>query len=116
MILRYEISRLPDGVKPDSLGTNVWVTLKPDGDAWKIDRVESYRGGSRGDDVANVPVLRAKREGSNLIYDLERFYVPEGTGQNAPPSGKLVVEVAVRSNGAAQIKRVLDPDGRPWPK
>ena len=115
VILRYEISRLPDGTKPGDFGANVWVKLKPDGNVWVMDRVSR----SPENPEANAtggPTLRARREGNQLIYDLERFYVPEGTGQGAPRSGALIVEIAVRGNGTAQIKRLLDENGNPWPR
>ena len=114
VILRYEISRLPSTVKPETLSTTVWVKLKPDGNTWTIDRVSNYQEQSA--PGSEVPTLRAQRAGNELIYDLERFYVPEGTGRSAPPGGKLIVEVAVRGNGSAQIKRLLDENGNPWPK
>ncbi len=115
VILSYEISRLPQGVKPEDFGSNVWVKLKPDGDVWTIDRVQrSPESGAA--DPKGAPMLRARREGQQLIYDLERYYVPEGTGQASPRGGKLIVEIAVRENGAAQIKRLLDENGNPWPR
>ncbi len=115
VILRYEISRLPEALKQEPLPAAVWVRLKPDGQAWGIESVKSYRQSEFDDERRNWPVLRARREGSELIYDLERFYVPEGAGRNAPPGGKLMVEIAVRPNGGAQIKRLLDENGNPWP-
>jgi uncharacterized membrane-anchored protein len=114
VILRYEISRLPDGANQKDLAATVWVKLKADGSAWAIDRVDNYQ--DRSEKGSEVPTLRARREGNELIYDLERFYVPEGTGRSAPPGGKLIAEVAVRGDGTAQIKRLLDENGNPWPK
>lgn len=115
VILRYEISRLPDALKPEPLPASVWVRLKPDGGVWVIESVKGYRQSELDDQRQNWPVLKARREGSELIYDLERFYVPEGTGRNAPPGGKLIVEIAVRPNGSAQIKGLLTENGNPWP-
>jgi uncharacterized membrane-anchored protein len=114
VILRYEISRLPEGANQKNLGPTVWVKLKPDGNAWTIDRVGNYQ--EKSETESDRPTLRAQRNGSELVYDLERYYVPEGTGRSAPPGGKLIVEVAVRGNGSAQIKRLLDESGNPWPK
>ncbi|OAI43395.1 hypothetical protein AYO41_01895 [Verrucomicrobia bacterium SCGC AG-212-E04] len=116
VILRYEISRMPDTLKEENMPASVWVNLKPDGDAWVIDNVSGYRRSDYADYGQGRPVLAARREGRELKYDLERFYVPEGKGNTVPRGGKLVVEVAVRPNGSAQIKRVLDEQGNPWPR
>ena len=43
-------------------------------------------------------------------YGLERYYVPEGTGN---PQGKLTVEAAVAKSGQAVIKQVF-VDGKPY--
>lgn len=115
VILRYEISRLPEALKQEPLPTSVWVRLKPEDGVWVIESVKGYRQSGLDNQRQNWPVLKARREGSELIYDLERYYVPEGTGRNAPPGGKLIVEIAVRPNGSAQIKGLLDENGNPWP-
>lgn len=115
VILRYEISRLPEALKQDALPTSVWVRLKPDGNSWVIADVTAYRPEGSDDGPQNGPVLKARHEGGELIYDIERFYVPEGTGQRAPRGGKLIVEVAVRPNGSTQIKGLFDESGNRWP-
>ena len=112
--LRYEISQLPESAAKQKLPATVWVKLKPDGEFWVIDAVNLYQ--SNREANGQAPELRARLNGTELTYDLERFYVPEGTGNNPVPSGKLVVEVAVRRNGTALIKHVFDSSGHPWPK
>jgi uncharacterized membrane-anchored protein len=46
----------------------------------------------------------------NIRYGLERYYVPEGTGN---PRGKLTVEAVLSKSGRASIKEVFI-DGRPY--
>ena len=109
IILRYEISRvLPDETntpivaEPDG---PVFVSLKEEAGFWVIKAI-----GKAAPDDDSV-FLRAERRGRELIYGLERFYVPEGKGNPPQPS---TVELAVRPDGRAQIKRLFS-NGQPWP-
>lgn len=106
IILGYEISRLPEQYKDGDLPEgDVYVQLKPDGDFWTIGDVTSW-GPDRG-----TPFLLARKEGRRLVYDLEKYFVPEGKGN---PPGKITVEIAVRPDGRAQIKQLYQ-DGKAWP-
>ncbi len=108
VILRYEISRVPpDGEERPAPEVDfpVFVSLKPDGEFWGIDNV------SITEPAAGTVYLRATRHGEELLYGLERFYVPEGRGNPPLP---ITVELAVRPDGRAQIKRLFSA-GAPWP-
>jgi uncharacterized membrane-anchored protein len=106
IILGYEISRLPEKYKDDELPEDyVYVQLKRDGDFWTMGEVTSWEP----DD--GTPFLQARREGRRLVYDLEKYFVPEGKGN---PPGKMTVEIAVRPDGKAQIKQLYS-DGKAWP-
>lgn len=106
MILRYEISEVPARYEnAELLAKEVNVSLKPDGEFWVIDEVWE------GWVPEGKPTLRAKREGRELIYDLEKYFVPEGKGT---PSGTVTVRISIRPGGSAQIKE-LYLDGKPYP-
>lgn len=106
IIVRYEISTLPDPYKTgDFSGSTVYVTLKQEEAFWVIDEVLAW------EPRDGRPFLRAKLEGTTLIYDMEKVFVPEGKGN---PPGKITVEAAVRPDGRAQIKQLYN-DGNAWP-
>ncbi len=106
MIVRYEISSLPEGYKADLFQTTtVFVTLQQKESFWVINEVLDW------EPRDGRPFLRAKLEGTNLIYDMEKVFVPEGKGN---PPGKITVEAAVRPDGRAQIKQLYN-DGKAWP-
>lgn len=104
VILRYEISRVPTDLEGAPEGP-VFVSLKPDGEFWVIETVKNSP-----PEPGSV-FLRAQRRGQELTYGLERFYVPEGKGN---PPAPITVELAVRPDGNAQIKRLF-AKGQPWP-
>lgn len=116
VILRYEISQLTAEANPSQLADgSVYVVLRREGAFGVLDSIHPTAAQAREQLPPGGCVLRAELRGQELRYDLERFYVPEGTGRQAPPSGKLVAEVAVRPNGNALIKQLYDEQGLPWP-
>ncbi len=104
IILRYEISRL-SAIESNAPDGPVFVSLREEGGFWVIAAVEKS---APSDDRV---YLRAERRGQDLVYGLERFYVPEGKGN---PPGPITVELAVRPDGRGQVKRVFS-NGQPWP-
>jgi uncharacterized membrane-anchored protein len=46
-----------------------------------------------------------------ILYDLEKYFVPEGMGN---PPRPITVEVAIAPDGRGRIK-TLFADGEPWP-
>jgi uncharacterized membrane-anchored protein len=115
VILNYKISSLPlDLFSPrvNSLppGTDVYVTLAPEGDFHvAVAASTSWPVVSDGQ-----VVLKGKAEHGwwssdarsqvRVVYGLERYYVREGTGN---PRGKLTARVAVPSSGQGILKEVL---------
>lgn len=116
VILRYEISRVNAEQNPFQLtGGSVYVVLRREGKFGSIVTIRSSASEAREALPPGGCILRAELRNGELTYDLERFYVAEGTGRAAPPGGQLVAEVAVRSNGNALIKQLYDENGQPWP-
>jgi uncharacterized membrane-anchored protein len=106
MILRYEIGQLPETMKAATWqGQCVYTTLKSEGDHWSLDQVLF-------DLPADTqPFIRGRVENNRIVYDLEKYFVPEGKGN---PLGIITVDVAIRPNGEAQIKQLYH-DNLPWP-
>ena len=111
MILRYEISTPPANwlqKREESFAypNDVYVVLRTDSEGFSvIDRVQYYvpRNGQT--------FLKAKYRNRQLIYDMEKYFVPEGMGT---PSGVITVEASVRGDGQPQIKHLF-LDGTPYP-
>ncbi|MFH1066357.1 MAG: GDYXXLXY domain-containing protein [bacterium] len=108
IILNYKISRLPEHQKNSHFreNQNVDVTLKKTGDFWVIRNVTDSMPPTK-----DFPVLRARLSGDTLLYDIEKYFVPEGEGN---PRGKITVAIVIRPDGQAQIKQLYN-DGKPWP-
>lgn len=106
VILSYDISALPKEWDPEDFPNGrAYVTLEPDGEFWKIASVSTERSG------ANQPILAATVRGHTLIYDIEKYFVPEGRGNPPLP---ITVEIVVRDGGKAQIRQLF-AEGKPWP-
>jgi uncharacterized membrane-anchored protein len=106
IILNYEISTLPgDYPKERRRADEVYVVLKDDGGFAVIDRVVRER------PEAGEKFIRGRIRGQRIEYDLEKYFVPEGKGNPPLP---ITVEVAIRADGRAQIKRLFS-EGKPWP-
>ena len=106
IILNYEISRLPASYKTEDFPQKtVFVILKQDGLFWNIDQVVPYQPSGK------KMYLKATLQGMRLVYDLEKYFVPEGKGN---PPGVINVEVSIRPDGRAQIKKLCS-DGKAWP-
>lgn len=116
VILRYEISTMSEQQNPTlAVDGPVFAVLRREDGFGVLDSVQRTAAEARRALPPGGCILKAELKGRELRYDLERYYVPEGTGRNAPPGGKLVAEVAVRPNGEALIKRLFDESGQPWP-
>lgn len=129
VVLSYGISRIDSGqVAGDNeffLGDAVYVTIADEGAGnWRatalahkqpddgvflkgtIERVASIDSGPDGDCTGTVGGCF----GYDINYNLERFYVPEGTGreiENMRNDQRVSVDVAVASDGRAALKRLL---------
>jgi uncharacterized membrane-anchored protein len=119
--LSYKISNvplklfMPPLTNSPAAGSKVYVVLERRGDFHEIVRAETTAPSAE----ANQVVLRGRSGGRwwhpsadivQVEYGLERYYVPEGTGN---PRGKVTVEVAVPSSGNGMIKQVFI-DGKPY--
>ncbi|HEY5792484.1 MAG TPA: GDYXXLXY domain-containing protein [Chthoniobacterales bacterium] len=106
VILSYDISMLPEGSKSEDFpGGQAYVTLRPEGEFWKIGAVSAKS------PETNEPVLKAQVKGRALVYDIEKYFVPEGMGNPPLP---ITVEIVIRTGGRAQIRQ-LYADGQRWP-
>ena len=126
ILLSYDISRLDnaqlDGDDAFAAGDAIYVALAQAGEGWKATTITHAppTGGTwiKGA-VMNV------RTGSQdckdtcktyeVEYNIEKFFVPEGTGRalEAPRNGDhLAVDVALGADGRAALKRLL-VDGTP---
>jgi uncharacterized membrane-anchored protein len=115
VILSYRISDVPRQLFQPPLtndlpvGTTVFVVLEKRGKFH-----EAVSAALERPEVApGQLVLRGKSVyswQSRIEYGLERYYVPEGTGN---PNGKLTVEISVPPSGNALIKQVFIND-RPY--
>lgn len=113
MILNYEISRPPAGVKrPERMSGEVFVVLKPAKGQHVIEEI-----------LAEEPAesdtrlwIRANAWGAEdnprLDYGIERFFVPEGRG--TPRFESLEVEASVSATHKLYIRRVW-LDGKRFP-
>lgn len=106
VILRYDISTLPKEWSPEDFPNGrAYVTLEPDGEFWKIGAVSpEWTDG-------NQPTLRATVKGRTLVYDIEKYFVPEGQGNPPLP---ITVEIVIRDGRQAQIRQLFAQD-KPWP-
>lgn len=112
MRLAYPMSRpgefenAPEEVRD---GSTIWTVLVEDGEfhtpAWTaLTRPQQLRGGA----IA----LRGRIEGRNIVYGIERYFVPEGTP--TPREGEITVRLRVAEDGIPRIEEVY-LDGQPWP-
>jgi uncharacterized membrane-anchored protein len=92
----------------------VYVVLAPQGEFHAITRVSLTPLKPGVGEVMMIGKVAKRRWDSSgsfrVEYGLERYYVPEGTGN---PRGRITVDVAVSGNGKASIKQVYI-DGRPY--
>ena len=107
VILNYDINESPQDFKRTSSSDTVYVHLKQEGKFWVIDNVSYYAPYPK--DMVYLQA-RLTPEG-RLLYDIEKYFVPEGKGN---PPGEITVDVTIRSQGRAQIKQVYS-DNKPWP-
>ncbi len=124
--LSYDISRLDngqlDGDDTFADGDAIYVTLTQSGDGWKATTITHAppTGGTwiRGA-VSNVRTGGQDCKDTcatyEVEYDIERFFVPEGTGRELEKlrnDQHLAVDVALGADGRAALKRLL-VDGTP---
>lgn len=120
VILEYAINTVarekftPPLTSNVAVGQTVWVALEPRGEFHDVAFASTQP--LKADE--SRPVLQGTAahswwRGTNtvrVLYNLERYYVAEGTGN---PRGKLTVEVAVPKSGRALIRQVF-VDGKPY--
>jgi uncharacterized membrane-anchored protein len=119
VILSYKISDVPLSLfsppRTNTLvpGTTVYVLLEPRGQFHQLVRagLEPFRPEKGQVQLRGQTVARwGGREGVRVEYGLERYHVPEDTGN---PRGKLTVQAAVPASGRPSIKQLL-VDGQPY--
>jgi uncharacterized membrane-anchored protein len=122
VVLSYDISRLAtDEVEgDDDFGyyETVYVSLKEAPAGWvatSVSRAEPENGVFLKGTVENVLSRETCKLSSpcqelQIVYDLERFFVPEGEGRNLETlrnDQRMSVDVAVADDGRAALKRLL---------
>ncbi len=120
VILEYTINSIPWSKFSPALtndlpnGETVYVLLEQQGAFYQVTQASTEP--IAGDQ--DHPVLRGlsayswrtRTNSTRVEYGLERYYVPEGTGN---PTGKLTAEVAIPASGHGIIKQVYI-NGRPY--
>jgi uncharacterized membrane-anchored protein len=122
IILNYKISQVPlklfalAQTEAPPAGRTVYVVLEPRGQFHEaVSASREFPKPAPGQTVIRGTVDQPWGAGGSgaavrIRYGLERYYVPEGTGN---PQGKLTVEAAVSRSGQATIKQVF-LDGEPY--
>lgn len=113
--LRFTISRLPmqlwrEASPVPRRGTPVYVLLRPAGQAYEAVGVYTTKPTApSGTVVLRGWVRNNWRRTLNVRYNLEKYYVPEGTGRTLERLGArhpLLVHVSIAPWGQARITRV----------
>ena len=126
ILLSYDISRLDngklDGNDVFADGDAIYVTLTQSGDGWKATTITHAP--PTGGTWIKGAVMNVRTGGHDCTsicmtyevdYNIERFFVPEGTGRALEALGNgdhLAVDVALGADGRAALKRLL-VDGAP---
>lgn len=105
VILQPDIATLPEKMATPPAG-EVFVRLQEESDEWRIAEVVQTRGSRAG------PWVRARWDGAQLRYGIEKYFVPEGRG--VLPNDDLVLEISLDRADRAQ-SRQLFVGGEPWP-
>lgn len=117
MVLSYEnISRIDRSLFEGEQirnGANVYVEIRQEGDYWMAVRATNKKPAS-GTVYLKGVVGQARGSGISVIYRIEEYFIPEGTGQNLDlRNGNPYVEVAIDKNGNAVLKK-LYMYGKPY--
>jgi uncharacterized membrane-anchored protein len=118
VVLSYDISRLDsDKLAGDdvfAVGDPIYVTLTETGDASAITHAKpadrTWIKGKVGTILTRDAACGAACQTYVVDYDIEKFFVPEGTGHELEQlrNGQhLAVDVAVGADGRAALKRLL---------
>ncbi len=118
MILSYKISRVPKppGTSGDDFrNRDIWVSLRR---KERFHEVVSTSWSAPDASEASTVTVRGRIQGPandsqlTVVYDIEKYFVPEGKGQ--PRFREMVVEATVSPRHTLGIKRLL-LDGEPYP-
>ena len=126
VVLSYDISQLDSGALDgdDSFATGdpIYVSLAEQDGGWTATAI-AHAPPAAGTWIAGA-VTSIRTDGQGCIagcktygvdYDIERFFVPEGTGRDLEKlrnDQRLAVDIALAPNGRAALKRLL-VDGTP---
>jgi uncharacterized membrane-anchored protein len=101
--------RNPYGLKQDG---DVWVTLEKGQDGFYHPITASFHKPER--TTANTVAIRGSgtTNASNILYGIERYFVPEGTRD--PNAADTSILLDVYTDGKVRINSVL-VKGEPWP-
>jgi uncharacterized membrane-anchored protein len=122
LILNYKISDVPTNqfsppvVKDLPAGTKIYLALAPATNEFYVVVKASTNGftPAAGEVLlqgrSTWPRWNAATNPIHVEYGLERYYVPEGTGN---PTGKLTAQVVVPASGRGRVKEVF-VDGKPY--
>ena len=94
-------------------GDTVYVTLRQSGKYHVVRAVEKNR--PTGGEIFIKGTVDSGGSQIHVIYGIEQYFIPEGTGQNFNFFDKEVAaKVAVDENGNAGLKQIYI-DNEPWP-
>lgn len=108
VVLRYEISRLPDRYRSFDRGQDVDVLLSEGKDVWQA----TYYARSAPRE-GTVFIKGTVDDRGSLDFGIGTYFVPEGTGRPIERSRDVKVKVSVDRFGHAVIKELL-VDGEPF--
>jgi len=143
MTFRYNISRIgyenfgspSDGITPPrdqvakslERGETVWVPLYRSGKVWEVtfgvttgaERPKTGDGGFYGSDTV---FMRGSVESTGpsevtVVYGIEEYFIPEGTGADWPRVGvpDATARVLVDPKTGKSVLTTIFLDGKPWP-
>ncbi len=138
MVFEYNISRLPVYLARDTQlreGQVVYVLLRPlNSDRyWTVKAIQAEKPKRAGEifikgklkekapepqafpmDFVDKPQLKVN-QAWHIVYGIEEYYIPEGTGRQVSLWGKEVLaKVKVSENGQAVLEQIYI-NGQPWP-
>ena len=108
VVLKYEISTLPEYLSDQPVGRTVYVTLREKGDVWESVFYDTIRPSD--DEVFIKGTVGSDRR---LDFGVGTYFVPEGTGHIIERATDVKVKVSVGNSGSAVIKEVI-VDGKPF--
>jgi len=115
----YDISDIDSyffGYSPIREGDTVYVPLRQQGKYWGIrPGIQKTKPISEEKIFIKGKVSRSYGDRIHIIYGIEEYFIPEGTGQDFTFWGKEVAaKISIDKDGSAVLKKIYVND-KPWP-